>query len=301
MKNKQIIILVLGIVITQFTNAQFFSDTIYYNSYQEKTESFDSNGFYRIISIDSASSFQFLVKDFYANSILKMVGTFRSLNPDKMNGTFNYYYPDGSKYKQCTYKNNILTGPYFLWYENGQLKQECMYMHDKLTGVFKSWSSEGVLTKYAEYKDGVKNGKFISYYKNGKPVRIEKYKNDVLQKAKCFTTAGIDTSYFVYFTPPSFLGGDISAFTAWVMEKLQYPDEAKNKHEEGEVKVRFTVNAEGKIEGIKITKLDRNYFNSEVLRVISSSPLWKPARRDTDNIDVTVEIPIKFALPDKEN
>jgi protein TonB len=94
------------------------------------------------------------------------------------------------------------------------------------------------------------------------------------------------------------LDGDISAFTQWVMEKLQYPDEAKSKLEEGEVKVRFTINEEGKVEGIQITKPDRNYFNFEVLRVISSSPLWRPARRDLDTIEVSVEIPVKFALPE---
>jgi TonB family protein len=279
-------------------NAQFFNDTIYFNSFQEIIESPDSNGFCRIISIDTLGTFQFLVKDYYASGQLKMSGTYRSLNPDKLNGTFCYYYQNGGLNKKCTYSNNILSGPFLLWYENGQLKQECTYNQNNLTGTFKSWSPDGLLTKYADYKEGKKNGKFITYYKNGKPVRIEKYKNDNLIKARCFTSSGKDTTYFICFTPPSFLDGDISAFTQWVMEKLQYPDEAKSKLEEGEVKVRFTINEEGKVEGIQITKPDRNYFNFEVLRVISSSPLWRPARRDLDTIEVSVEIPVKFALPE---
>jgi TonB family protein len=282
-------------------NAQQFTDTLFYNRYQEKVESPDSNGFYRVISIDSTSNFQFLVKDFYANGQLKMSGTFRSLNPDKMNGTFKYYYSNGTLYKQCKYANNILSGSFKLWYENGKPKQECTYLNDNLSGIFKSWSEEGILVKNAEFTNGKKNGKFITYYKNGNPIRIEKYKNDELVKAKCYTATGRDTAYFIYFTPPSFSGGDVSTFTQWVMNKLQYPDEALKKLEEGEVKVKFTVDKQGKVEGIQITKLDRPYFNSEVIRVITSSPLWKPARRDTDTVDVSVEIPIKFKLPKIQN
>lgn len=301
MRIKFSILLFAGFFILNGVDAQFFNDTIYYNSIQEKTNLPDSNGFYRIISLDTLNSYQFLVKDYYASGQLKMSGTYRSLNPDKMNGNFSYYYPNGNLYKQCIYKNNQLTGPYFIWYENGKLKQECTYLQNKLSGTFKSWSPEGTLIKFAEYKEGKKNGKFITYYSNGKPVRLEKYKEDELIKAKCFTITGNDTAYFLHFTPPSFLGGDVSAFTEWVMEKLQYPDEAKNKHEEGEVKVKFTVDEEGKVKGIQIIKQDRSYFNSEVLRVISSSPLWNPARRDIDTVEVSVEIPIKFLLPkDKE-
>jgi periplasmic protein TonB len=279
--------------------AQFFADTIYYDSYQQIVKTPDNNGFYRIITIDSSNKYQFVINDFYPNGQLKMSGTFRSLNPDNKIGHFNYYYSNGQLQKQCNYRDNMLDGQLKVWYENGNIKQECNYTLDKLTGSFRTYSEDGKLTKFAEYLDGKKNGKFITYYSNGNPIREEKYKNDELLNGKCFTAAGKDTSYFIYFTPPSFLGGDISGFTEWVMKKLQYPSEARDKNEEGEVQVKFTVDKSGSVKGIQITKQDRTYFNSEVLRVIASSPNWKPAIRDIDTVEVSVEIPVKFSIPKK--
>ncbi|MBN2486619.1 MAG: TonB family protein [Bacteroidales bacterium] len=279
-------------------NAQFFSDTIFYNQSHEETAEFDSNGFYRVIANDTSGEIQFVVNDYYPNAQLKMSGTFRSINPDRQNGLFTYYYPNGAMHKKCSYSNNALNGLYQIWYNNGQLKQECTYVNNKLEGPFNSWSPEGVPTKKANYKAGKKHGRFITYYSNGNPVRIEKYHNDKMVKARCYTTGGKDTAYFKHFVPPSFSGGTISDFTAWVNEKLQYPAEARQNKEEGEVNVKFTINRYGKVESVRITKLDRNYFNNEVLRVISGSPIWVPARRDAETIEVSIEIPIKFTLPE---
>lgn len=295
---KKIIILFNALILLSgYSYGQFLKDTLFFNANGQVIKTFDSTGYYRIVSIDSSSQYQFLVEEYYSNHNPKIRGTYRSLNPDRKNGKYISFYPNGNKSLECYYSDNILNGNYKAWYENGTLKYQAGYKNNKLHGSSKLWSETGVLKKIVEYKNGLKDGEFISYYPNGNPIRRDKYKNDKLIKGICFTPAGKDTAYFKYFSPPSFLGGDISKFTKWVIEKLQYPKEAKSNKVEGEVKVKFTVNKNGIVTGIHITKLDKSYFNSEVIRVISDSPKWKPAIRDIDSIDVSVEIPIRFELP----
>ncbi len=297
MRNKRIKFLFFGVFFYGTMYGQTIIDTLFLSREGLSVKQFDSNGYYKVIAIDTLSDFQFLVKEFYANHTLKMQGTYRSLNPDKKNGIFTWYYPGGNQKKTCRYIDNKLDGEYKAWHPDNKLKQLCYYKNGLPDGVSKTWSEAGNLLKYVEYKDGVKQGKFQTYYPSGKPIRTEIYKNDQLIKGKCFTENGNDTAYFKYFTPPSFLGGDISTFTNWVLEKLQYPIEARNAKEEAEVKVKFTVKNNGEIGGIIITKHDKPYFNSEVLRVISGSPKWTPAIRDIDSIDVFIEIPVIFQLP----
>ncbi len=298
MNLKYLYILLVPFCFIQKTEAQVFSDTIYFSANGQSVDTVVQNGYYKIIGIDTtAENFQFLVKEYRANQSLIMVGSYRSLNPDRKNGKFTWFYENGQKEKECYYIDNKLDGDYFAWHKNGQLKQSSNYINDLIDGVSKSWSADGKLMKFIEYKQGEKHGHFKTFYPNGNPIRIENYKKGKLIKAKCYTASGSDTAYFRYFTPPSFLGGDISKFTSWVFDKIQYPEQAELSHEEGEVKVKFTVNKEGKVAGIYITKRDKQYFNEEVIRVISTSPLWKPALRDIDSVDVSIEIPIKFKLP----
>lgn len=277
--------------------AQEFSDTLYFSADGQSADILLADGYYKIIGIDTTSDFQFLVKEFRANHTIRLIGSFRSLNPDRKNGKFTWFHENGQKEKECYYNNNKLDGEYLVWHNNGQLKQSSKYINDQIEGVSKSWTSDGAIKKLIEYRQGQKHGQFKTFYSNGNPIRIENYRKGELIKAKCFSFNGSDTAYFRYFTPPTFLGGDISKFTAWVLDKIQYPKEAESSQEEGEVKVKFTINKEGGISGVYITKRDKEYFNKEVLRVISDSPIWKPALRDIDSIDVSIEIPVKFKLP----
>lgn len=297
MLRKSFLLLIAGFFFSPTLKSQTIIDTLYFSWDGQAIKQFDSNGYYKVIAIDTVSDFHFLVKEYSAEHQLKMQGKYRSLNPDKRNGKFIWYYPNGNIRKECLFENNKLYGEYKVWHSNSNLKQLSIYRDGLLEGISKTWSESGNIIKVVEYKDGLKHGKFRTYYSSGKPLRIETYKNDNLIKGECFTANGNDTTYFKYFTPPSFLGGDISTFTSWVLEKLQYPHEAEEAKEEGEVKVKFTIKNNGEVSGIFITKHDKAYFNSEVIRVIANSPKWSPALRDCDSVDVSIEIPVKFKLP----
>ncbi|MBN1117113.1 MAG: TonB family protein [Bacteroidales bacterium] len=294
---KSILSFFIGLSFIAILPAQGFSDTLYFSNDGMICKNLMGSDYYRVISNDTTGKFLLLVSEYSSNHNLRMTGSFKSLNPDRKHGLFTWYFNNGDIKKQCYYNNNSLEGKYKVWYNNGQLQQLSQYKSNALEGTTKTWNESGILIKKVDYKSGLKDGKFITYYDNGQPIRKETYKEDVFLSGECFTENGSDTSYFNYFTPPSFLGGDISNFVSWVIEKLQYPKEALTKLEEGQVQVKFTVDKTGNVKGALITKHDKHYFNTEVLRVIANSPLWTPAVRDTDTIDVSVEIPIKFEIP----
>ena len=65
------------------------------------------------------------------------------------------------------------------------------------------------------------------------------------------------------------------AFRAWVQQNLRKPG-AK-----GQVSLRFVVGRNGGVQEVQITKRAENEaLNEEALRVVKSSPKWKPAKAD---------------------
>ena len=51
---------------------------------------------------------------------------------------------------------------------------------------------------------------------------------------------------------PSFRGGDLNDFRAWVQEHLQYPAEAVERNIQGRVVVTFTIEKEGSVSNILV-------------------------------------------------
>jgi TonB family protein len=275
-------------------NTKAGSDTIYFDSNWEQTTR-ENARYYRLIDFDTTGKPIFHVKDFYISGNLQMEGKYRSIYPDYKTGEFIYWYENGRKKLVCNYVNNVLSGRYVEWYDNGNLKSERFLKDGIIEGVEKLWSPEGTLKKVVEYKNGLKHGKFMTFYDNGRPVRKDIFKNDILVKGKCYTSQGKDTAYFEHLKPPQFSGG-LEEFSKFIADKLIYPEVAKNKNEEGDVIVQFTIDKDGKIINPVIIRKDKEYFNQEAIRVITLSPPWIPAQLDGKKIDIRITMPVRFRL-----
>lgn len=94
---------------------------------------------------------------------------------------------------------------------------------------------------------------------------------------------------------PSFNGGDIAQFAKWVNENLKYPEEALKAGISGKVTVRFTVCEDGKVANVMIVESAAKALDDEVVRVVSSSPEWKPGKVDGKPVAVTLCFPVVFA------
>ena len=95
---------------------------------------------------------------------------------------------------------------------------------------------------------------------------------------------------------PSFNGGDANEFSKWVNSRLVYPEIAKENGVQGRVTLQFTVNADGSVSNVKVLRGVDTSLDKEAVRVVSSSPKWKPGKQRDRAVKVTYTFPVIFQL-----
>ena len=95
---------------------------------------------------------------------------------------------------------------------------------------------------------------------------------------------------------PSFNGGDANECSKWVNSKLVYPEIAKENGVQGRVTLQFTVNADGTVSNVKVLRGVDSSLDKEAVRVVSSSPKWKPGKQRDRAVKVTYTFPVIFQL-----
>jgi len=91
---------------------------------------------------------------------------------------------------------------------------------------------------------------------------------------------------------PSFNGGDANEFSKWVNSRLQYPEIAKENGVQGRVTLMFTVEADGRVTNVRVVRGVDESLDKEAVRVVSSSPKWKPGRQRDRAVKVTYTFPL---------
>jgi protein TonB len=97
---------------------------------------------------------------------------------------------------------------------------------------------------------------------------------------------------------PEFPGG-IEALKRFLLKNLRMPGD--NNLEPGirvQVIARFVVDADGRVRDIEITQPADGVFNSEVKRVISKMPDWKPGEQNHRHVAVYFSLPVSFVGAD---
>ena len=95
---------------------------------------------------------------------------------------------------------------------------------------------------------------------------------------------------------PSFQGGDANQFSKWVNQRLVYPEIAKENGVQGRVTLQFTVEKDGSITKVKVLRGVDPSLDKEAVRVVSSSPKWKPGKQRDRAVPVTYTFPVFFQL-----
>ena len=72
-------------------------------------------------------------------------------DPNKKDGPWVAYYPNGQLRAQGTYKNGELDGPYISYYENGQLEEQGNYKDGKEVGLWVYYFENGQLRSEGIY------------------------------------------------------------------------------------------------------------------------------------------------------
>jgi len=98
---------------------------------------------------------------------------------------------------------------------------------------------------------------------------------------------------------PEFKGGGIEQFREWVQSHVKYPKIASENKISGTVYVTFVVGKDGKTKWVKVLRSVDPVLDDEVVRVVKSSPDWKPGLQRDNPVNVSFSLPVKF-VPEKK-
>lgn len=267
-----IINIILFVIVSQELISQD-TITIYFDDQWERCDR-EQSSFYR--KYYKTESKDYNVQDFYNSGQLQMIGTFKKKNWKHKNGSFTYYHENGQKKYEGEYFDNKQTGKWIRWYENGIRKSKGEYIEDKLTGKWITWHENGNIKYEAEYKNGEligltkefdEDGNFLFEYA-GDPKLLDNY-----------------TDYKL----------SITAYTKFLSENIQYPEQAKQLNQHGRVYISFFINTNGNVYDTKILRGVSEEIDKEAIRVIKLFKWPKPSYKGKEII-LKLNAPVKFTL-----
>ncbi len=97
-------------------------------------------------------------------------------------------------------------------------------------------------------------------------------------------------------TMPSFQGGTLRDFQIWVAQNMKYPEQAVKEKISGRVLVNFQIQTDGSVGSVKVLQSPSPVLSAEAVRVVSSSPAWKPAEQKGQKVAVNFTMPVIFKL-----
>jgi bla regulator protein BlaR1 len=89
------------------------------------------------------------------------------------------------------------------------------------------------------------------------------------------------------------------ALVDYMIDELNYPEEAKKKGIEGKVVASFLIDETGKTTNIQIKQSLGYGCDTEVARLILEMPDWTPAQKDGKAVAAEMALPVVFQLPKK--
>jgi TonB family protein len=90
-------------------------------------------------------------------------------------------------------------------------------------------------------------------------------------------------------------GGKAGLFS-YILENLEYPDQARKAGVEGKVYIEFVVDKNGEVKEAKVLKGIGAGCDKEALHVVANSPNWTPAVHEGKTVNMKMVLPITFAL-----
>jgi len=102
--------------------------------------------------------------------------------------------------------------------------------------------------------------------------------------------------FYIVKEMPEFKKRGYKDFGEYIQKNLRYPEEAVEKEISGIVIVQFVIDVTGKIKNIEVAKKVNPLLDKEAVRVISSSPKWKPGKQQGVKVKVILTHPVEFKI-----
>lgn len=205
----------------------------------------------------------------------------------KINDTcweWNYYTATQPRFISIQFKSQqggTVHGRYIVYTHDGYVDTSGYYYDGKRNGEWTVRASNHHVLRKLEYKDDV-----LMSVKDSNEVKKEWERwNDSLKKLRT-DTLEIESE---------FPGGN-GSWIQYLSNNLKYPKPSYDSNSQGVVHVIFIVDTDGRVTDVDIDKSAEYYIDQEALRLIRSSPKWKPAVQDGKKVKSYKKQPIDFHL-----
>jgi protein TonB len=94
---------------------------------------------------------------------------------------------------------------------------------------------------------------------------------------------------------PEFPGGN-DRFLQFIARTVRYPMNSLKAGVEGKVYVQIMIEADGTVTHPKIIRSVSKELDDEAIRVVSSSPRWKPGIQNSQPVKCLFTVPISFSI-----
>lgn len=277
----------------------------------------DSADFVRIIQEPDSGETNFIFQEFFPDGKRKMVGKVSAFEPILVHeGSLIAFSKTGRRLSITNYEKGRAIGMGYQYFENGKLYKQIEHVRVPIntiqainfsTAIEDEFSSTGnkliymadsagvavvqdgnghaieasvidknERTEEGDYKDGFKQGiwkgtesatglTFSEVYEAGKLVSGES------------VLAGKKYTYKAKFEMAQFRGGP-PAWASYMKNEIRYPNDALKNNIMGAVNTSFTIDKDGRIIDVNITRPVYTSLDEEARRVLSRSPLWVPAK-----------------------
>ncbi|MFC5270921.1 energy transducer TonB [Adhaeribacter terreus] len=243
------------------------------------------------------------------------------VSAQKINYLNEHFTKINFKEKATYYTETTKTGPSSgivkTFFMNGQLVSEESFSnlrYQRRDGLTRNYYNDGKVKSEIAFKNGVFHGPLKTYYPSQRLKRAELYEDGNFVTGKCFTPAGIDTTFFAFQTEPHFPGGKEAVVQYLInnsrvaITPIDYMliKRGFNKY----VLVKFVVTAEGDITDVMISRSLSEYYDREAnvmisrslsepydreaLRLVSNMPKWNPGLQDGEKATIEYTLPIGF-------
>jgi TonB family protein len=105
-----------------------------------------------------------------------------------------------------------------------------------------------------------------------------------------------DEIFVIVEQMPKFGNGNSNEFNEYITKNIRYPESALENGIQGRVFVAFVVEKDGSVSNVKIVRGVDPSLDEEAIRVIKSSPKWKPGMQRGQPSRVTFTVPVVFRL-----
>lgn len=105
-----------------------------------------------------------------------------------------------------------------------------------------------------------------------------------------------DQPFLIAETMPSFQGGDLNKFRAWVQQNIRFPQIALENGIQGRLVLSFVIEKDGRLTNIQVLQSPDRSLSDEAIRVLSKSPKWSPGKQRNQVVRVKYTLPVDFRV-----